>query len=294
MGDEEILKHLKEFLERNPEVRFSLEEYKIRLDLKDRISKLPSKGTKLDLQQVAKEYLEKAVSEKKPMSTFIKSSDFNLEDVKNAQLDFLKELIKSISDSEEDEEKTKSKVQEIEKYAALVDSKPEIFEQIISAALENDVEKLVSLAEKSEVDSLLFYNLGVTLIQPLMEELRNQVVDELGDSWWRRECPICGREAIVGKLRERRRYFLCNFCNTEYHVQRIMCNHCDNQDQHDLAFYTIEELKHLEIDFCKKCSHYIKMIDEDKLKEPIPRGLEDIFTLKLDYIAQQQDLIRDF
>jgi hypothetical protein len=35
------------------------------------------------------------------------------------------------------------------------------------------------------------------------------------------------------------------------------------------------------------------VIDEAKLKEAIPRGLEDILTLNLDIVAKKADLTRD-
>ena len=166
---------------------------------------------------------------------------------------------------------------------------------MISAELVNDFEWLISLAERSEVDPLLMINLGSTYIQPFAEELRRLVDTEFRENWFRKECPVCGRKTTVGKLIDRKRYFVCNFCSTEDRVPLLICNYCDNSDQHELAFYSIKGLNNLHIDFCKKCSHYVKMIDEDKTvkDEHIPFGLEDIFTLKLDIVAQEQNLKRD-
>ena len=47
----------------------------------------------------------------------------------------------------------------------------------------------------------------------------------------------------------------------------------------------IEGKPEFQIDFCTKCNHYLKVIIENKLKEPIPRCIEDILTLNLDIEA---------
>jgi formate dehydrogenase maturation protein FdhE len=47
-----------------------------------------------------------------------------------------------------------------------------------------------------------------------------------------------------------------------------------------------------QIDFCTKCKHYLKVIDEAKLKEDMPRGFEDVLTLDFDLVAKKANLER--
>ena len=55
----------------------------------------------------------------------------------------------------------------------------------------------------------------------------------------------------------------------------------------------IEGKPEFQIDFCTKCNHYLKVIIENKLKEPIPKCIEDILTLNLDIEALNAGLIRN-
>ena len=60
MDDEKKIKHLQEFIKKNPELGFSIKEYKIKLDLKKKISELELKGTKLKIPEKVKTYSKKA------------------------------------------------------------------------------------------------------------------------------------------------------------------------------------------------------------------------------------------
>jgi len=151
-----------------------------------------------------------------------------------------------------------------------------------------------TIAENHNLDPMLLYGLGSTSIQPVMETLGTMVTEDIRGNWRQRLCPVCSREAIIGKIIERKRFFKCNFCHTEYAVDYTVCNHCDNKDPDYLAYYTVTDKYGFEIDFCKKCSHYIKIINLDALPEQIPDKLEDIGTLALDYLAQEKGLKRSF
>ncbi len=69
--------------------------------------------------------------------------------------------------------------------------------------------------------------------------------------------------------------------------------YCGNNDPYTLIFMASEDQPEFQIDFCTKCNHYIKIIDEEKLKKTIPKGFEDILTLNLDLAAKDASLIRD-
>jgi len=67
--------------------------------------------------------------------------------------------------------------------------------------------------------------------------------------------------------------------------------HCGNLDPKTLAFLQIETKPWLRIDYCEKCKHYLKVIDDDKMKTPFPNGLEDVLTISLDRVAKEAGLL---
>jgi FdhE protein len=131
------------------------------------------------------------------------------------------------------------------------------------------------------------------LIQPCLKEIARKIDSSTLDKWWQASCPVCGRLPVVARLRDRKRYLVCTFCSTEYLSDRFLCVHCSNKDPYTLSFLIDQTQPVLQIDFCTKCKHYLKVIDEAKLKEPIPKGLEDILTLDLDVLAKNKELLRD-
>jgi hypothetical protein len=287
MDYQKQLQDLKQYIEENPEFDFPIDQYKLALKLKEKISKLPGKGTKCDLKKLVDDHSEEVEQEKKTFISYLTPKDFSIEELKEAQMDFLKEFIGEAEGGSEEEG-----LDEINKYIDAIENEPGTFDELLSLALSNRPEVLKDLKIAVEVDPALLYGLTTTLIQPVMEELGNLVGDDVKDSWWQRTCPVCDKETTVAKLIQKKRYFHCNYCHTEYHVDFNICNHCDNTDQHKLAYYNIEGEHGLEIDYCKECSHYFKLIDIEKLNKPIPQNLEDILTLRLDLIAQKEGLKR--
>lgn len=165
--------------------------------------------------------------------------------------------------------------------------------KLIEATLREDILYIRKNAEKSGVQpSLLLYIISV-IIQPCLEEISRKIDSSLLDKWWQSSCPVCSRTPAVARLRHHKRYLVCTFCGTEYLSDHFLCVHCGNKDPYTLKYLIIEAKPAFQIDFCTKCRHYIKVIDEAQLKEAIPRGLEDILTLNLDFLAKDADLVRD-
>ncbi|NWG09606.1 MAG: formate dehydrogenase accessory protein FdhE, partial [Nitrososphaerales archaeon] len=130
------------------------------------------------------------------------------------------------------------------------------------------------------------------LIQPCLEEIANKANPSFFEKWWQAQCPICGRRPIVARLKARKRYLICTLCGSEYLADQFLCVNCGNTDPASLKFLAPEGHLELRVDFCVKCKHYLKVIDQDKLKKAIPKGLEDIITIDLDFMAKNFGLIR--
>ena len=108
--------------------------------------------------------------------------------------------------------------------------------------------------------------------------------------WSEGYCPICSREPKIGELKdeEGRRYLFCSQCGLEWPYKRIKCPFCGNEDQQALAYFTIEDEEKYRVDVCNECKRYIKMVDLRNTKEEVNLDIEDIATLHLDILANDE------
>jgi FdhE protein len=128
-------------------------------------------------------------------------------------------------------------------------------------------------------------------LRPAMEkvvEKYGKLVQESG--WTEGYCPICGKEPKIGEIKdeEGRRYLFCNQCGFEWHFKRIVCPFCGNDEQQALAYFTIEGDERYRVDVCNVCKRYIKMVDFRESKEEANLDVEDIATLHLDMLANEE------
>lgn len=128
-------------------------------------------------------------------------------------------------------------------------------------------------------------------LRPAMEKVVEKYghhATELG--WSEGYCPICAREPKIGEIKdeEGRRYLFCNQCGFEWQFKRIVCPFCGNDEQQALAFFTIEGDERYRVDVCNVCKRYIKMVDFRESKEEANLDVEDIATLHLDMLANEE------
>jgi len=132
----------------------------------------------------------------------------------------------------------------------------------------------------------------------LEESLRpalEKVVEKYGKSiaktgWAEGYCPICGKEPKIGEIREEegRRFLFCTQCGFEWRFMRIKCPFCGNEEQQTLAYFSIEGEEKYRVDVCNECKRYIKTVDFRETKEEANLDVEDIATLHLDMLANEE------
>ena len=121
------------------------------------------------------------------------------------------------------------------------------------------------------------------------------------DGWQRFRCPTCGGAPALAEVRaegpvsenltaSRRRLMHCPFCATCWVVPAVKCPACESTRSGDAKYYYTDEEPELRIDFCKKCKHYVKVINADKIVGRVHLGLELLTTVHLDAIAQEKSL----
>jgi FdhE protein len=147
-------------------------------------------------------------------------------------------------------------------------------------------------ADEEEENS---FDLVELFIEESLRPALEKVVEAHGDvvrksGWSEGYCPICGREPKIGEIRddEGTRYLFCNQCGFEWDYRRIKCPFCGNEEQQTLAYFTIEEDSRYRVDVCNECKRYIKIVDFRNTKEKANMDVEDIATLHLDMLANDE------
>lgn len=128
-------------------------------------------------------------------------------------------------------------------------------------------------------------------LRPALEkvvEKYGSIVAEIG--WTEGYCPICGKEPKIGEIREEegRRFLFCTQCGFEWRFRRVKCPFCGNEEQQTLAYFTIEGEEKYRVDVCHECKRYIKIVDFRESKEEANLDVEDIATLHLDMLANEE------
>jgi FdhE protein len=260
---------------RNP-LEFQKKIWKIQSESNDTAPDCSDQATIVELQK-------RSLETKKPMIQLLDPSMFDIENLSKTA----KKIAEVFIEREIDRKGMK------EFIGSLGEGRINLSE-LVKATLKEDAASIKKTAETLNLDPARLLYLISILIQPCLEDIARKTDPSLLDNWWQASCPVCGRTPAVAKMKNRKRYLVCTFCGTEYLSDSFLCVHCGNRDPYTLKFLNIAELPAFQIDFCTKCKHYVKVIDETGLKENIPSGLEDVLTLHVDLIAKKVGLVREY
>jgi FdhE protein len=165
------------------------------------------------------------------------------------------------------------------------------FEKMISDSF-NSLQEDEDISEDIDDDVIDLVDLFLEeSLRPALEK----VVEKYGKSiakagWAEGYCPICGKEPKIGEIREEegRRFLFCTQCGFEWRFMRIKCPFCGNEEQQTLAYFSIEGEEKYRVDVCNECKRYIKTVDFRETKEEANLDVEDIATLHLDMLANEE------
>ena len=128
-------------------------------------------------------------------------------------------------------------------------------------------------------------------LRPSLEILAGKYGEAIEASTWAEGyCPLCGREPKISQLKneEGEKYLFCGQCGIQWRYPRLKCPFCENEDQQTLAFFTVEDEEQYRVDVCNACNRYIKTIDFRNIRENPNLDVEDIATLHLDILANDE------
>jgi len=100
-------------------------------------------------------------------------------------------------------------------------------------------------------------------LQPVAERLQRHCPISTDQSV--RQCPVCGGLPQLVILRPEgegaRRSLQCSFCLREWDFRRLLCANCGETAKEKLPYYTAEQCKHVRVEACDTCRHYLKSVD---------------------------------
>lgn len=276
---EDQINIIDQIIKERPEIRKPLELHKMTLQAQLQLRKSPKKGTFVDYNKsIINDLQQKAHASNKPIASLLEPSIF----ISDALIQACEKVVTVLREY----------VNENWLNEFLNEVKGKDISDAVGAALHGDAEYFKRLGERFGTEpAILLFIIG-TLIQPCLEEIANNVDSSFLERWWQASCPVCGRTTRVAKLKSRKRYLTCTFCGAEYLADIFLCANCGNGDPATLKFLMPEGYPEFRVDYCEKCRHYLKVIDEDKLRKRIPKGLEDIMTIDLDLMAKDAGLVR--
>ena len=278
---EDTITGIDQIMGEHPDLQPPLELHKLILLAQKELRESQKKGTNVNLNKsIVKDLQKKASQSNQPVASFLSTSIFDSDALFHTCEKVTGILIK------------RGAREQLKEFLGEVKSGKVDILDAVGAALKGDGEPFENYGKKYKADPALILFIISSSIQPCLEEIARNADSSFLDGWWQAQCPVCGRTPIVAKLKSRKRYLTCTFCGAEYLADIFMCANCGNGDPATLKFLAPEEHPEFRVDFCEKCRHYLKVIDEDKAGKHIPKGLEDIMTLELDLMAKDAGLVR--
>lgn len=160
-----------------------------------------------------------------------------------------------------------------------------------------DREKLFDLRDSLIKETLLEQDLATFLFSLVLSSLYRQYLQSSTevlrtDLWEGGDCPLCGEKPHFGLLRpeDGTKQLECWLCGTRWVHTRIKCPFCNNEEQEDLGYFTIEGNDICRVNFCKSCSHYYKIFDARKFQTDgdLVLTVHNLATLDYDLKAREE------
>jgi FdhE protein len=119
-------------------------------------------------------------------------------------------------------------------------------------------------------------------------------------------CPCCGSRPVasvthIGGSVAGHRYVHCSLCQTQWHMVRIKCTHCESTkgityqsarpSEGHVSPATAAAADAVQAEACDSCGHYLKVVhmEKDQFVEPVA---DDLATVTLDLLVAESGLQR--
>ena len=178
----------------------------------------------------------------------------------------------------------------LEKTLKKLETDSDWFNNVINSFLSRDETMFAMKAEEVNLDPMVLKFLTHMSLRPSLNILKESVSERIkNDTWGFCYCPLCGSQPNMAHLDDQGKRFLhCEFCGSIWNYPRLKCPFCENNEAKTLGYFVSEEEEGFRVDFCKKCSSYIKTADMRIIEYPLSLELENLLTLHLDMLAHEQ------
>jgi FdhE protein len=197
--------------------------------------------------------------------------------------DLLKAFLVHLSQAGRDD------VKGLKKALKQIESADDWAERLFRGILGQDEKTLTDMATEVDLDPNVLVFLGKTALRPSIERFRETAAKDMDNTGWDKGyCPVCGSQPDMAAFEKTgKRYLHCELCGQEWPFPRIQCPFCSTTEQEQLGYFEAEEEEGFRVYFCRKCLRYIKTIDKKTFEEAAPLELENLATLHLDLLAQE-------
>ena len=160
---------------------------------------------------------------------------------------------------------------------------------LFRAVLEKDDENLTRMGKETDLDPKALQFLAQLALKPSLQALRNSVSQEMDKGGWDYGyCPLCGSQPNMAYFdKTGKRHLHCELCGEEWPHPRLNCPFCGTEEQKSLGYFHSEREEGFRVDFCRKCSRYIKTVDKRIVEDAAPMDVEYLATIHLDLLASK-------
>lgn len=153
------------------------------------------------------------------------------------------------------------------------------------------VEKFLAEKEDNILDRFFF----LSFLAPFYE-LKKESSDFDLYGWLKNTCPVCGFKPSLSYIADTEdveggRFLVCPLCDSSWLYNRAMCVNCGNVEDDSIDYYYDQSSRAMQLQVCKKCRHYIKLVDLRIDGLAVPK-VDDVATLTLDLWAKEQGFKR--
>jgi FdhE protein len=164
------------------------------------------------------------------------------------------------------------------------------------AGLMGDAAALERAVERAGGSRELFLFLAHQALSPFMRAYAAALADRVpAESWAVGRCPVCGSEPVMARLEEEtgKRHLQCGLCATEWAFKRVGCPFCGTEDQEKLRYFCDQRDRGYRVEVCDGCKGYLKTADARELSGELCLPVENLATIHLDMVAQQEGFHRE-
>lgn len=163
------------------------------------------------------------------------------------------------------------------------------------ASLCQDHETTRNTASSCGVDAGALQAVVALVSVPFLLACNRQWAPSISPAHLEGYCPVCGTWPAFAEARgiERRRFFRCGRCGSEWHARPLRCPYCGIDDHHALVSLVPDGGGlNAVIDGCRSCLCYVKTFTRLQGCAPDMVFLDDLASVHLDVAAIQHGYVR--